>query len=129
MREIKFRAWNKEKKKMFDDVEGKNNSKDPINLNAFFRNNEFEWMQYTSLMDKDGKDIYEGDIITDGIGVWYVYYAENIASFWLMDYKGYKTGHIIAENNKIIGNIYENPELLREEGKMTNSKESEVEPK
>lgn len=83
-------------------------------------------MQYTGLKDKDGKEIYEGDIVslkylydkrtTDkGQVVW----REDKASFGLKSLKGltnevYELYQVTAEHNlEIIGNIYENPELLK----------------
>jgi len=67
----------------------------------------------TGLKDKNGKEIFEGDIFSDEdgtfqvwwnekVGVWAISDSDGIAE-WLSDY---------AESYEIIGNIYENPELL-----------------
>lgn len=59
MREIKFRAWDKEQAKMKKDFRF-----DEFNdVNDYFADNDFVFMQYTGLKDKDGKEIYEGDIV------------------------------------------------------------------
>jgi uncharacterized phage protein (TIGR01671 family) len=76
------------------------------------------WMQYIGLQDKNGNDIYEGDIIV-GFFAWgavsgVVEYDEEIAAF-CTKYPDNMTfdGHDM-KNFFIAGNIHENPELLDE---------------
>lgn len=70
-------------------------------------------MQHTGLKDKNGKMIWEGDIVTDDAGE--MVYDEVI--FHKGCYcikKGENQYHIFNEKNvKVIGNIYENPDLLK----------------
>lgn len=124
-RSIKFRAWDKEEKKMFP------NEKRVLLVKRNFgevwnENDNLVWMQFTGLLDKNGKEIYEGDIFpclyafdgcTDHVMV--VEYNEPRAGFFpRWDYskchqKGVqKTMHDLS-SLEIIGNIYENPELLK----------------
>jgi uncharacterized phage protein (TIGR01671 family) len=78
-----------------------------------------ELMQYTGLEDKNGKEVYEGDIlkalIDSKMGSAYfdvgeVVFHPNAAQFVLRKGNGVTN---IAFNVEVIGNIYENPELLK----------------
>ena len=61
MREIRFRAWDGEDILTWESL----TAPDAIGRSVMALwelNNEWEWMQFTGLQDKNGKDIYEGDI-------------------------------------------------------------------
>jgi hypothetical protein len=107
MREIKFRQWLDRWHKMHYGIgmvkqdghwggpPSVNFTIDPI-------------MQFTGLKDKNGKEIYEGDIITERKYQAVVEWDEKSLQFNCH-------GMLDGKNYEVIGNIYENPELL--EGK------------
>ena len=114
MREFKFRAWDKNNKKMFQDV---STHKDCEATKVC----PWIYMQFTGLEDKNGKEIYEGDILAEDKGT---EYQQNRVVEWKTDsweancdkntlgcHKGLSIAVILSE---VIGNIFENPELLEE---------------
>ena len=124
MREIKFRAWDGWSRKMME-VEQLNFSPniEGVNINDLPRQKHLILMQYTGLLDKNGVEIFEGDIVKEydnfGYKVLEVYYDQDNVEFELKrDHeKGgsyhtplYREG--AAKYCEVIGNIYENPELL-----------------
>jgi uncharacterized phage protein (TIGR01671 family) len=137
MRELKFRAWNKKEKQMYF-----NSRLDLFFRHMIYIGKEFEIMQYTGLHDNkrtteypEGQEIYEGDIIRytneieeifhEEIGI--VVFEQAECNFCIQrtvvnleNYPVPKTTHTIylIDNvqyhaaYEVIGNIYENPELL-----------------
>ncbi len=80
--------------------------------------------QYTGLKDKNGKKIFEGDIVKfrfkkdraecpDLIG--YIEYQSTFTGFRIMSYKGSFKIDALETIIEVVGNIYDNPELLKEE--------------
>lgn len=123
MKELKFRAWEKNLKQMIpvDNISFKNKM---INTGSAWRLfNEIELMQYTGLNDSNGVEIYDGDIISRighiGKVIWFGdgYYVE-----WFdgkdREFEGfypYWSELRIVKDGEVIGNIYENTELLSNE--------------
>ena len=122
MRGIKFRAFHKETKTMINIQNMLSFSNDGsiwINENKQYPENtfsgwigiDFELMQYTGLFDKQGVEIYEDDVIDyDGEIVKVTY--ENIMASFCVGGNNFDSSE--AKYMKIIGNFYENPELLEE---------------
>lgn len=116
MREIKFRAWDKLNKEMFNveiiDFQERKLYKDSVSYCKF---ENIELMQYTGLKDMKGKEIYEGDIVTLHNGKYKVIFNTEEARFVLRDDEFELEIPFTNNNSKrmeIVGNIYENSELL-----------------
>lgn len=70
------------------------------------------WLQFTGLLDKNGKEIYEGDILAYSIHEEATpMYIEVVIPDFFIDLGDFN----ITDNEeaKIVGNIYENPELIK----------------
>lgn len=120
MREIKFRAfdgygWQYLDQDFYLNADGKFSKIDGPTLEETV----YDWpvVQFTGLLDKNGKEIYEGDILktpTDKPMV--VSYNIRFASFYLRRtgwlFVHYFGEAVEANDCKVIGNIYETPELL-----------------
>ena len=108
MREIKFRAWNKEDKKMRYNVEYM------FGFSGGFPYYDYILMQYTGIKDKNGVEIYEGDILKLHSGVGKVEYE--CGQFWVIPQIDMMNNiyHATSCGAEVIGNIHENPELLGE---------------
>lgn len=145
LREIKFRAWDMKYEQMcfvtsmfwpikkrngFDIVEGYGLPNSPYRDITITELNPL--MQYTGLKDKNGEEIYEGDIVEVNKG-WSTGGYNSIGDYeppteikylrkvvWKetgLDWNGIVSGSTLCANNckyfTVIGNIYENPDLLK----------------
>ena len=125
MKELKFRAWNTEKKEMYFFKGIFNNA--PFEETSTFPMYEsckipikVDVMQYTGLTDANGVEIYEGDILTNlGEVIW----SERAARFCFRLPRKNPYGKTIqkifslwpAKDLEVVGNIYENADLLEGE--------------
>jgi len=126
MRPIKFRAWDKTEKKMvceyhylyMDILDGEivDHNKDDFRTDLIL-------LQFTGLLDKQGKEIYEGDIVkliiqhqsivnNSSLEI-EISQVEFSPSYFRLRGSILGAGSLISENIEIIGNIFESPELLK----------------
>ena len=127
MREIKFRAWNKDQERWYKVDKLQFGEDGIIDVKVWTSGNNSKWLhwagedfvivQYTGLKNKNGKEIYEGDILQKG---------KNVNGFVEYENGGYHCVIYTKQNAKkqcfhlslmtreyeVKGNIYENPELM-----------------
>lgn len=132
MRELKFRVYDKVNERyctgigiqgIFSSITRNNGEPSEIVLNSAL-SSQYDIEQYTGLKDKNGKEIYENDLIKcytqEGYPVGKVIYSETWTEYEIVGYdketkREYSLEHFgIATNGylEVIGNIHENKELL-----------------
>ena len=136
MRDIKFRCWDTENKEMLEvqelDYEDSYNGQPMIRTTMYsdyFDTEDMILMQYVGLKDKNGKEIYEGDIVkvklykgeeekyfvgkVEYFGSSFIVDADNDSDYHVYDLDGFGIDYRYnLEDCEVIGNIYDNPELL-----------------
>lgn len=123
MREIKFRAWDKDENGMRN-WENLMSSVYDNEYDTIFNDGDLILMQYTGIKDKNGREIYEEDIVKGEHNSLSVvewddcidtdrYWSKGCGFYWNMS-GGDEPAYADEERIEVIGNIYENPELLEE---------------
>ena len=112
-REIKFRAWFQDKMWMQEDIQ-----EDGWELAALWvKDSPIIFMQFTGLHDKSGREVYEHDLIRidESIGApAVVVFVNEYVGGWNLEAKGKRCslGARTPDQLEIVGNLFENPELL-----------------
>lgn len=120
---LKFRVWDVKLKSFIKEFEGNfvlDNEGNLRCINCFRERNDFIVQQFVGLLDFEGKEIFEGDILKDGLGEilgsvryvsgeWLIGRNYSLVQFWDNETFKQDTCKML-----IIGNILENPDYLRE---------------
>ena len=142
---VRYRAWISEADTMTNDLKGIDFENETVVLKKYYQEDGFPveeevfeveignaiLMQSTGLKDKNGKEIFEGDIVkttrffgrADEVGGFYEYDKEIIGvvkqleGAWVID-TGSEAVNLWTEieENEVIGNVYEQPEYLKKKG-------------
>lgn len=123
-RDIKFRVWRESTKEMLQNVGFHPHlSMDLAADDEFYHTNEdgrwlcspglgYIFMQYTGLKDKNGKEIYEWDIVKYWGGIAPVVYDKYGFAIKYTEHDMFDINE--PDKLEVLGNIYENPELLNQ---------------
>ena len=129
MRQTKFRAFNIRQKRMYWNVQNAYDMQSchdhpehseyrdnpiecerdflPSSFGSVLENEDYILMQFTGLTDRNGKEIYEGDVVR--------HYYQDTSELLFIEWEKQRAGFILSGDEimyEVIGNIYSNPELL-----------------
>lgn len=129
---IKFRAYETKEKEMVHDIHiapeyGWLVLADNDAMSERGRSENWVLMQFTGLLDKNGKEVFEGDIVDNGYGIKEIveFGCQNVDAFegvgfnlwsFIGKHGAYDCARLQSEI-EVVGNIYENPDLLNPKSK------------
>jgi len=124
-KELLFRIWNHQTSQfLINDIYGKDavafsvwDWADQMRDCLSYPTTSYVFQQYTHCWDKDDKRIYDGDILEcnneNGTRIGYVGFCAGIFSLNYLDQTDDELGYLLISTLKVIGNIFENPELIK----------------
>jgi len=117
MKQIKFRAWDKDNKIMHQPCSLVSNwNNETMSYQTDVEN--YNYMQFTGLLDKNGKEVYLGDIIFDEDGEYsktcVIEWNDESAGFFGKAIEDDDSYSMVEIDGEVIGNIYANPELKKD---------------
>lgn len=122
MRVIKFRVWDCELKEMIYDAQDESGYESDGFTDFLHQESRYKVMQFTGLLDKSGKEIWEGDIVltfdpahSKQMQMKIIYDISPYCGFFKESADGLRKVMLTNDgycNTEVLGNIYENPELL-----------------
>lgn len=117
MRESKFRAWDQKHRQMLESYtlqeiyrDGMSEGWEPGGSLIGSKIDHIKWLEFSGRKDKNGEEIYEGDLCSDGTLTYIVKWVGSGLVLWISDHMWRfidLDGEVL-----VVGNIYENPELL-----------------
>lgn len=124
MRKLKYRVWDHKKKQfVFNGSELGDILEEIYDLEflEYVLRNRFIWQQHIELNDKDGKNIYEGDVVEfsytpDNKFIGEIKWLDDRAAYGIICGNAFETMEEMMDymtNVKIVGNVFETPELIK----------------
>ena len=123
-REIKFRAWDKRQSLMLNHVDFNNcivgfSNNGNFGIDAYIEHGtheeqySLELMQFTGLLDKNGREVFESDVLNWSSGAQGVVTWDNEECCFAAENFDGSPGSWLTGMFEVIGNIYEHPELVK----------------
>ncbi len=110
---LKFRAWNKLTRKYIPDIQDRDLVQgglidDDRFFDSYLYDDDYIIEQCTGLKDRNGRLIYEGDVIRDGMLIGHISWDERIAAFAIItDEEYFSFDNLDSNDMEIIGNIHD----------------------
>ena len=112
---LRFRAWDTFDEEMVNDIFFSWQDCGYESLNECLSDERWKFMQSTGMFDKNGQEVFEGDVVKIfGDKLSKIYYSDGAFCVDILN-GGTPLHAFLSEHLEVIGNIYENPEILEAE--------------